>query len=222
MDHREAVERQAAERYVLGELSREEREAFEEHFFDCPECAREVKACAAFLANARALLRERQGGLRALLARMGESQVLLGAALAACLVLVLATAYLQLVRVPALKREVAALKTPQAYAAFFLRPVVRGEDQTIALPKGAAFLGLAMDVPPGVAYPEYRCELREESGTVAAAIAARAPATLGSPIQVLLSRDWLRPGRYTLVLRGAREGASEAEVARFSFVLRLE
>ena len=35
MDHSEAVQLMATERYLLGELSPDQREAFEEHFFEC-------------------------------------------------------------------------------------------------------------------------------------------------------------------------------------------
>jgi hypothetical protein len=58
MEHEEAVSSQAAERYVAHELSPAEQEAFEEHFFDCPKCADEVRFEMTFAANARAALRE--------------------------------------------------------------------------------------------------------------------------------------------------------------------
>ena len=56
MDHKQAVEDHAVERYFLGELSPEERDAFEEHYFTCTECAAEVCAGARFRANARRVL----------------------------------------------------------------------------------------------------------------------------------------------------------------------
>jgi hypothetical protein len=56
MDHSEAVELMATERYLLGELTSALREAFEEHFFDCQECAFDVRAEAAFVEGARAEL----------------------------------------------------------------------------------------------------------------------------------------------------------------------
>ncbi len=59
MTHDEAIRCGAAERHVSGELPSAERDAFEEHFFDCPECAEEVRWELIFAANARALLRER-------------------------------------------------------------------------------------------------------------------------------------------------------------------
>ena len=56
MDHSQAVEQMAAERYLLNELTPEAREAFEEHFFDCPECAMDLRAAAAFVDEAKAQL----------------------------------------------------------------------------------------------------------------------------------------------------------------------
>jgi len=47
MDHSEAVREMAAERYLLDELEPEAREAFEEHVFDCPECALDLRAARA-------------------------------------------------------------------------------------------------------------------------------------------------------------------------------
>ena len=43
MDHSEAVTKKMAESYLLEELTPEQRDAFEEHYFDCPECAKDVK-----------------------------------------------------------------------------------------------------------------------------------------------------------------------------------
>src|SRR3954447_16921479 len=42
MDHNEAIDTMAAQRYVLNEMTPEDRDAFEEHFFGCPECAADV------------------------------------------------------------------------------------------------------------------------------------------------------------------------------------
>ena len=41
--HRAAVESMAAERYILGEMEPAERDAFEDHFFDCAECSSDVR-----------------------------------------------------------------------------------------------------------------------------------------------------------------------------------
>src|ERR1700677_3945296 len=56
MEHSQAVEQMAAERYLLNELTPEAREAFEEHVFDCPDCALDLRAAAAFVDEAKVQL----------------------------------------------------------------------------------------------------------------------------------------------------------------------
>src|SRR5438309_1066865 len=56
MDHFQAVQSNANERYLLGEMTVEEGESYEEHFFDCAECAAQVKAGAIFIENARSVM----------------------------------------------------------------------------------------------------------------------------------------------------------------------
>jgi anti-sigma factor RsiW len=61
MDHSQALGLHAAEKYLLGELAPEVREQFEAHYFECGECANDVKAGAAFIDCARALFKECPG-----------------------------------------------------------------------------------------------------------------------------------------------------------------
>jgi len=56
MDHSQAIETQAAERYLLGELSASEAEDFEQHYFECTDCAEAVESGGVFIANARAVM----------------------------------------------------------------------------------------------------------------------------------------------------------------------
>ena len=58
MNHSEAVEQMATERYLLDEFTPEDREAFEEHLFDCPECALDLRAGAVFVREAKVQLPE--------------------------------------------------------------------------------------------------------------------------------------------------------------------
>jgi|HubBroStandDraft_2_1064218.scaffolds.fasta_scaffold22527_3 hypothetical protein len=58
MEHSEAVRLMATERYLLGELPPEMRDAFEEHFFECQECAFDVRAGAALIHEAKHQLHE--------------------------------------------------------------------------------------------------------------------------------------------------------------------
>ena len=56
MNHDEAIRLMGAEQYLLNELSPELREQFEEHFFECAECANDVRAGALFLEHSKAIL----------------------------------------------------------------------------------------------------------------------------------------------------------------------
>jgi anti-sigma factor RsiW len=46
------------ERYLLDELDSPETAAVEEHFFQCPICAEDVRRASLMLANLKAVLRE--------------------------------------------------------------------------------------------------------------------------------------------------------------------
>src|ERR1700675_2498992 len=56
MDHELAVKSQASEKYLLGELSVELRDAYEEHYFSCAECATQVQALAELMGAGREIL----------------------------------------------------------------------------------------------------------------------------------------------------------------------
>jgi anti-sigma factor RsiW len=55
MEHYEAVQSLAVEKYLLDEFDSGEREAFEDHFFSCHECAEELQATAALLDRGKEL-----------------------------------------------------------------------------------------------------------------------------------------------------------------------
>jgi len=58
MDHIEAVRLQAAERYLLGEMQNSQSEEYEEHYFDCADCAEDIQDAVAFMEGARQVFRD--------------------------------------------------------------------------------------------------------------------------------------------------------------------
>src|SRR6266702_1859939 len=56
MNHEQAIQDMATERYLLDELTPELRDAFEEHMFECPECALDVRAGNVFMSEAKVQL----------------------------------------------------------------------------------------------------------------------------------------------------------------------
>jgi hypothetical protein len=58
MDHAEAVRQKATEKYLLNELEPDKRDQFEEHLFDCQDCALDVRAAAMFVEQTKVALAE--------------------------------------------------------------------------------------------------------------------------------------------------------------------
>src|SRR6516225_1519877 len=58
MDHAEAVRLNAAESYLSGELPEALRDQFEEHYFDCFECANDLKSLDIFRTASRMVFKE--------------------------------------------------------------------------------------------------------------------------------------------------------------------
>jgi|HubBroStandDraft_6_1064221.scaffolds.fasta_scaffold180476_2 anti-sigma factor RsiW len=56
MEHEKIVQNLAVECYLLGEMAPKEREAFEEHYFECSLCAEDVRAASQFLEDAKDIL----------------------------------------------------------------------------------------------------------------------------------------------------------------------
>ena len=72
MNHNEAVEQMAVERYLLNELAPDARDDFEEHMFGCQECALDTRVANVFIEEAKAQLSKIAPG-RAKVANAGTS-----------------------------------------------------------------------------------------------------------------------------------------------------
>jgi hypothetical protein len=64
MDHEQAIRQKATERYLLDELEPAVREEFEEHLFDCPDCALDVRTAAAFIEQSKVVLAEKSAAVQ--------------------------------------------------------------------------------------------------------------------------------------------------------------
>ena len=212
MDHNEAVRLQAAVKYVLGELSPIQRDEYEEHYFDCGECAADIKALATFADTAREVLRQekashvpassttRPGWLRWL-------QPIVAVPAFAALLLIIA--YQNSVTIPGLK-STSSRPAAEIYGqTFLLQPsdTRRGSEApvneaTLEVRPNEGFL-LQFDFIPSAAFPSYLCELQDASGRVLLHVnipAEKAKQELHLPVPAGLLPH---PGRYSVVFLGA-------------------
>ena len=168
MNHEMAVELHATERYQLGEFSPEEREAFEEHYFDCPECAGDVRAAAAFRANARAVFRDKPVPLAVRTERRNSWREFF--AFRPAMISVAANAVLLIGLVVAvqhtdgLHRQIADTSAPRFYPQFGLAQNSRG-DREKQLVAGEPFFAATVDLHPGQKFDSFTYQIQTDAGT---------------------------------------------------------
>ena len=215
MDHQTAVKIQAAERYVLEEFPPEERAEFEEHFFDCPECAEEVRSASVFAANAKAVLREERERQWARLSQPADRpRWRFWAPLAASAALNLALLVGFGLERAQLHRAEASTE-PQFYQTVAVAPASRGSQSAVALRAGAKFFALRFDITPGHDFQSFEYQILDPQGAVRLAKSVAAPGW-DSELQLSVPIWTLGPGDYTVVVRG-QQGEAFTEIGRRGF-----
>lgn len=228
MEHAYASEHRLVEQYLLEELSPDVRDEFEQHFFDCRECAAELRMTSEFLQAARTeLLRsvaetvsqamEPRFSLRNLLQWRPVFAV---AAFAACLLVVV---YQNAITLPRLRNEVARVDSPAVLPSLSL---VGGNSRGGSLPSvntnGAGWILLQVDIPMQEGASGYTCALYSPQHDLLWSVpvsveAAKDTVSLRAPLGDAAS------GTYSLVVRaGASQGgvaAPAAELASYSFTV---
>jgi hypothetical protein len=213
MDHETAVRSQAAERYVLEEFPPEERAAFEEHFFECPECAEEVRCASVFAANATQALREERIDEMAKLksGRRWPSWRFRWTLAASAVLNVALLAGFGLERFSSHATETGI--EPQFYPTVAVAAASRGSQSPAALPAGVRFFGVRFDLMPGQQFQSFEYQILDAKGTLRSAKSLLAPAGESSELQLAVPVASLDPGEYIVVLRGTQSG-NATEIGR--------
>ncbi len=218
MDHETAIRIQAAERYVLEEFSPEERTEFEEHYFECRECAEEARSASIFAANATQALREgRAREVEKLTRPAGRPGRWFWWPLFASAALNLALlAGFGLERLHP-SAGLAGIE-PQFYRSFGVPPAARGAQPAIAVPAGAQFFGARFDLPPSPRFESYRYQILDAKGATRSSRSLAAPGGDDTELELLVPVASLEPGDYVLVLHGQQQGGSK-EIGRSGFLI---
>jgi hypothetical protein len=226
MDHSEAVRLKTAERYILGELTPTQRDAFEEHFFGCIECADDVKFAAMFADNAREALRtapapEIVAAPRPSPAKGWFGWLRPGYAMGLVALLVATVGYQNFVTIPQIKREV-AMNSPQALPTFSLATTRGSAEATeIAVRRSAPF-GIYVDIPSSDKFASYSCEVRTRAGSRKLNINVSA-AQAKDAVQLFIPGGTLDAGQYDVVVLGYRSAngtPGSEEVVRHGFTVK--
>jgi anti-sigma factor RsiW len=224
MDHDGVVRQKLTERYLMGELDGLAREEFEEHYFDCPVCALDVRAGALFVEQSKVVLAEESQAVPAGLqstapARPGWLAWLRPAFAAPVMVLLLAViGYQNLVTYPGWQQ---AVNRPRVlpFAAVNVGTWGSGE-QVLSTSPGEAFL-LLVRIPPGGGYSAYVADLHNPAGKLEWSLSIPASSLQDQwPVQVPGAKR--EAGSYILIVRGVTAAGESKEVGRASFELQIQ
>jgi hypothetical protein len=221
MDHHEAIRCEAVEKYLLGELAPQERDDFEEHFFDCPECAADLKTTAAFLDEAK---REFRREPTAKLAPRIRKPFRLGflwrpAVLAPAFALLLSVIVYQNVRIFTPAGESTRLDRPEVLSAVSLIGANSrgGGNPSVAVGKDQPIL-LTLDIPAAEQYTSYTCTLIAPSGAAVWRVPVSASQARDT-VSIRVPGGDLKPGDYTLRVQANLVRGEPVDIARYRFTL---
>jgi len=236
MDHNEAVRLQAAEKYVLGELSPSQREEYEEHYFDCGECAVDVKSIATFADTCREVLRQ-----EAEAARQGVAEPERGGWFAwlrpafavpamAALLLLAFVGYQNSVTIPKAK-EAAARIVGQAFTTSFTlkkadtlgaEDAKTNEEEKVQVHRDES-VALKFDFTPRRSFEHYTGQLQDATGRDLYDVNLPGSFT-NKEVNLVVPAGMLKSGKYALVFLGtpaAKELPNQEEVLRLTFSVEI-
>jgi hypothetical protein len=219
----------AVERYLLGELIGASLDSFEEHLFECSECATDVKTGVTFIDAARTELSvpRKVAAPNLESARRWTSWFtspwVLAPALAACLLIL---AFQTFVLQPRIKLEVARAQAPAV-----LNPLIlanagpRGDSiPEVVAPEHGSFV-VSLDVPATGGYSSYRCSLYAPDGSLLWQTAV-SPEQARDALLIRLPADKTKEGLSTFLIQGLRAGGSSGgtleTLSKYRFRVRIQ
>jgi hypothetical protein len=221
MEHSEAVELMATERYLLGELSADQREAFEAHFFECYECALDVRAEAAMMKEikeqlplmarspeilAKPVVVKTETRRRDWFGWMRPSWAV--PAFAALLVVI---GYQNLATIPGLR---SAATTPRMTPWSTLHVGTRAGAHTALSADRNTGATLLIDVPNNGAYASFGFALENPQGKQTWMHTEKAPAIGDGTMSLDIPGTGLQQGSYTLTISGITPQGNRIELQR--------
>ena len=223
MDHDVVVREKMTERYLLNELDPGIRDQFEEHFFDCPDCAQDIRAGAELVAHSKTVLAEtsEDAFIRPVPARSKPGWLdwlrpSLAAPVMAALLLVIV--YQSLVVYPRLQ---SALRQPEVLPWAQVNVGMYGDGgPTITVPAAESFL-LFVRIPSDGSFVRYTADLYNHDGKLEWSLTIPAASQQDQwPVRIPAAN---RPsGSYTLDVSGVTAAGDKKGIGKASFELQIQ
>ncbi len=224
MDHQEAIRLTATERYLMDELPPELRDQFEEHFFECQDCASDVRAASRFIEHSKDILAEEVqpamvAAPRAIQGPAGWRTWFGPAVLVPVLALLLIViAYQNFVTYPEMK---VAANHPEVLPWATINTRTRGgSTPNIDIRRGSGFV-LMINIPPDAQYSSYVAALYDPAGNKEWSLRISTSPEQDTYVVRIppASRD---SGAYALTLQGVTNTGQSMEISRTPFELQVE
>ena len=235
MDHERAVQNLAVECYLLGEMTPGEREAFEEHYFECAICAEDVRSASQFLEDMKGVL----GAARRPAAvpmpspepRINRShgwsqgwnwsawlQPQYAAALVAVLGIVAAVETFS--TIPGLRQQVSEISAPRPARSITLKPQTRGAATVVTVKPGeSALLTLdGLDLPPAAA-SRLQFVVKSNEDRDVLSFSGEYPGA-DEPVVISFPKLDLPAGSYLLRVEMMSPAGTARELGRYPFELK--
>lgn len=222
MDHNEALQSRACEKYLLGELSPVQREAYEEHYFSCAECAAQLRSAAEFFSASREIFAASPapGGNLAPVRTGWFAWFKPAFTLPAFALLLLVVGYQNFVTIPHYKQVTSPRVLP-------MHSLISGNSRGGEVLNLASApnqpLGLYVDVPTDPAHSTYLFRLEDPAGR--SSLLRSVSAEEAQKTQVIVVNPGTTAGKYTIVISGAAGAtgnpSSAEEITRLQFVIEL-
>ena len=207
----------AVERYLLDELTPEERDAFELHMFGCQECALDIRVGSAFITEAKALLPKLDAPARPAPQKPESKkrawsflwQPAFAVPVFAAMLAVIA--YQNFSAIPALRR---AASEPKILYSNPIHIGTRGGAHTTVQADRKEGLALSLDLPQSSAYSSFVFELYDPDGKQFWAHAVSRGTEDDSIVSLVIPGSGLRSGSYTLAISAMTPRNERVEIDR--------
>jgi len=216
MDHDLAVKSQACEKYLLGELSPDLRDAYEEHYFSCAECATQLRMAAELIGASQHIFAKTPDLSASMLPAVREpggwSRWLRPAfAIPVMAGLLLIVGYQNLLLIPRLQQSQAPRVLPM-YS--LISANTRGETLPVFAAQPNQPFGLYVDIPVDPEISNYKVSVQDPSGKTI--LSSSLDSAQAQKTQVLVINPEKKSGEYTLVIVGQPK---PTELARIHFTV---
>lgn len=231
MTHEQAMNTGAVERYLLGELTEEQRSAFEAHYFDCKVCFDQIELSQDFMRQARQVLGEDQPGRAKIdsekITQKSSSTALPSPGWLAGVLGDLrrpAMAFVSAMLLCAIgigvyqHNQISSLKAPRVEARYTLVGEAKGGPEKQISVARNTMLGLRVDFLRRAEFVSYRAQIVSEAGKVKYSLPI--PNQTEDSVTVSLPADDLEAGKYSLVVHGVTADGTQTETGHGGFDLQ--